>query len=118
MHFYELHEGDGDVFSDALVGTEVEYSPEDFFELVQEIRRRIQDTFEDDTLVGAIAAELEREHGFVFVSDDRLTAAVNISRDEEDNFLADIDTDTERPSGEFRTLYAELDLDAEVDRTN
>ena len=118
MHFYELHEGDDDVFSDALVATEVEYSPEDFFELVQSIRRRIQDTFEDDTLVEAIAAELEREHGFVFISDHRLTAAVNVSRDEEDNFLAEIDTDAERPSGEYRTLYAELDLDADVDRTN
>ena len=118
MNFYELHEGDGDVFSDALVATEVEYSAEDFFELVQEIRRRIQDTFEDDTLIDAIAAELEREHGFLFISDDRLVAAVNISRDDEDNFIAEIDPDPERPSGEFRTLYAELDLDADVDRSN
>lgn len=118
MHFYELHEGDEDVFSDALVATEEEYSPEDFFDLVQSIRRRIQDTFEDDTLVEAIAAALEREHGFIFVSDERLTAAVNVSRVEEDNVLAEIDTDAERPSGEYRTLYAELDLDAEVDRTN
>jgi hypothetical protein len=118
VHFYELHEGDDDVFSDVLVATEDEYSPEDFFEVVQSVRRRVQDTFEDDTLVEAIAAELEREHGFIFVSDDRLTASVNVSRVEEDNFLAAIDTDAERPSREFRTLYAELDLDAEVDRTN
>jgi hypothetical protein len=119
VYFYELHEGDDDVFSDVLVGTDVEYDPEDFFELVQEIRRRIQDTFEDDTLVEAIAAELEREHGFVFISDDRLAAAVNVSRDEEDNFLAPVggdardddeeeDEEDER-AADFRTILAEFD---------
>jgi hypothetical protein len=123
VYFYELHEGDDDVFSDALVATDVEYDPEDFFELVQSIRRRIQDTFEDDTLVEAIAAELEREHGFVFISDDRLAAAVNVSRDEEDNFLAPVgaDADDDDDDGEeedergadFRTILAEFDPDAD-----
>jgi hypothetical protein len=91
MHFYELHEGDGEVFGDVLLAHEEEYEPDEFFELVQSIRRRVQDTFEDDTLIEAIAAELERTHGFVFITDDRLTAAVNVSRDEEENFLARID---------------------------
>ena len=121
MYFYELHEGDDDVFSDALVATEVEYDPEDFFELVQEIRRRIQDTFEDDTLVEAIAAELEREHGFVFITDQRLVAAVNVSRDDEDNFLApvggdardDDDEEEDERGADFRTIVAEFDPDAE-----
>ena len=111
MYFYELHEGDADVFSDALVVSESDWSPEDFFDLVQSIRRRIQDGFEQDTLVEAIAAELEREHGFVFVSDDRLTAAVNISRDDEDNFLAEIDDSLPIiEDGKFRTIYADLDV--------
>ncbi len=116
MHFYELHEGDDDVFSDVLVASEVDYDPEDFFELVQSIRRRIQDTFEDDTLVEAIAVELEREHGFVYLSDDRLTAAVNVSRDEEDNFLAplgesdeDEDEEEDERGADFRTVIAEFD---------
>ena len=122
MYFYELHEGDDDVFSDALVATDVEYDPEDFFELVQEIRRRIQDTYQDDTLVEAIAAELEREHGFVYVSDNRLAAAVNVSRDDEDNYLApvggdarddDDDEEEDERSADFRTIIAELDPDAE-----
>lgn len=91
MHFYELHEGDDDVFADLLLFRDDELDAEDFFELVQSIRRRIIDTFEQPTLIQAIASELERDHGFVTVSDDRLTAAVNVSRDEEENFLADLD---------------------------
>lgn len=119
MHFYELHEGDGDVFSDVLLANEADYSPEDFFDLVQGIRRRIQDHFEEDTLVEAIAAELEREHDFVFISDDRLNAALNVSRIEEDNFIAEIDEggSIDR-DGSFRTLYADLDPTGAGDTDN
>jgi hypothetical protein len=101
VHFYELHEGDNEVYGDALLAHEEEYEPDEFFELVQQIRRRVQDTFEDDTLIEAIAIELERDHGFVFITDDRLTAAVNVSRDDEENFLARIDPgDEEEDEGE------------------
>jgi len=78
VHFYELHEGDEDVFSDVLLARDDEMDPDEFFELVQSIRRRIQESYEDDTLIESIAVELEREHGFIFVSDERLTAAVNV----------------------------------------
>lgn len=91
MHFYELHEGDGDVFFDVLLFREEEMDPEEFFTVVNSIRRRIVDSYDADTLVEAIAAELEQDYGFVFVSDDRLTAAVNVSKVEEDNFLAELD---------------------------
>ena len=74
MFFYELHEGDNEVYSDVLVVSESEWEPEEFFELVQSIRRRIQDQYIQDTLVEAIAIELERDHGFIYVSDDQLTA--------------------------------------------
>lgn len=93
MFFFELHEGDDEVYSDVLVVSESEWEPEEFFELVQSIRRRVQDHYEQDTLVEAIAIELERDHGFVYVSDDRLAAAVNVSTVEEDNFLADLEVD-------------------------
>ena len=95
MYFYELHEGDEDVFSDVLLVRDEEMDPDDFFELVQSVRRRVQDTYEDDTLIEAIAAELEREHDFVFVSDERLTAAVNVSTEEKENFLTSIDRDAD-----------------------
>ena len=46
VFFYELHEGDNEVYSDVLVVSESEWEPEEFFELVQSIRRRIQDNYE------------------------------------------------------------------------
>ena len=111
MYFYELHEGDEDVFSDVLLVHESEYDPEEFFELVQDIRRKVQDTFEHDTLIEAIAAELERHHGFVYVSDDRLTAAVNVSRDEDDNFLGEIDREGafDDEDADYITIPVEFD---------
>ena len=122
MYFYELHEGDQDVFSDVLLVHDSEYDPEEFFELVQDIRRKVQDTFEHDTLIEAIAAELERHHGFIYVSDDRLAAAVNVSTQEGDNFLAELDADLddedddededgEELTGDFRTILADFDPD-------
>jgi hypothetical protein len=126
VFFYELHEGDNEIFSDVLVASDSEWEPEEFFELVQKIRRRIQDQFHHDTLVEAIAVELERDHGFLFVSDDRLMASVNVSIVEEDNFLADLeveladrddDDDDDDVDDEgtvkdgFRTIYADLDPD-------
>jgi hypothetical protein len=108
MHFYELREGDDDVFSDILLVREEEVEPEEFFELVQGIRRRIIDTFQHDTLIEAIAEELERLHGFIAITDDRLDASVNVSREEDDNYLADLD---EVPSEEvdYRSVLADFD---------
>jgi hypothetical protein len=127
VFFYELHEGDDDVFSDLIVVSESEWEPDEFFELVQRIRHRIQDGYEHDTLIEAIAVELERDHGFIYVSDDRLAAAVNVSTNEADNFLADLEVDLadaaededdddddderdEESAGDYRTVIADLDL--------
>jgi hypothetical protein len=123
VHFYELHEGDDEVYSDAIVVSESEWEPEEFFELVQRIRHDLKDAYEHDTLIEAIAAVLERDHGFIHVSDDRLTAAVNVSAVDDENFLADLDMDDDddddddddmprvRPDAEFRTIHAEFDPD-------
>jgi hypothetical protein len=114
VHYYELHEGDAEVYSDVLLAHEEEWEPEEFFELVQTIRRRVQVGFDEDTLNEAIAAELEREHGFTFISDERLTASVNVSRDDDDNFLADIhagdpeDADDDLDA-DFLTITADFD---------
>jgi hypothetical protein len=115
VHFYELHEGDEEVYSDVLLAHEDEMDPEDFFELVQSIRRRVQDTYEDDTLIEAIAIELERDHGFTFISDERLTAAVNVSVEESENYLAEIDrgdADLDERDADFRSIVAEFDPEA------
>ena len=130
MFFYELHEGDDEVYSDVLVVSESEWEPQEFFELVQRIRHDVRE-YSEDTLIEAIANILERDHGFVFVNDERLVAAVNVSSEEADNFLADLDAgyrdeddddddeddDDIEPKGDYRTLLAELDLD-DKSRTN
>jgi hypothetical protein len=124
VFFFELHEGDSEVYSDVLVVSESEWEPQEFFELVQSIRRRIQGQYHQDTLSEAIAIELEREHGFIFVSDDQLVASVNVSTEEGDNFLAkleveladaeedDDDDDDDREPEErvdYRAVIAEFD---------
>jgi hypothetical protein len=119
VYFYELHEGDDEVFSDVLLARDDEMDPDDFFELVQSIRRRIQETYEDDTLITAIAVELEREHGFLFVSDDRIAAAVNVSPEESENFLVLAEgDDDEGPEDaravDYRAVIAEFDPDGEA----
>jgi hypothetical protein len=120
VYFYELHEGDEEIFSDVLLASEDEMDPDEFFELVQSIRRRVQDHYDEDTLIEAIAAELERDHGFMFVSDERLTAAVNVSTVEEENILAarDLDdVDLEARDVDYRAIIAEFDPEADP-RTN
>ena len=41
MYFYELHEGDDEIYSDLLLVHDSEIAPDEFFELVQTIRRRV-----------------------------------------------------------------------------
>jgi hypothetical protein len=122
VFFYELHEGDNEVYSDVLVVSESEWEPQEFFELVQTIRRRLQGQYHQDTLVEAIAIELERDHGFIYVSDDQLVASVNVSTEESENFLAtleveladaeeddDDDDDEEEDRVDYRAILAEFD---------
>lgn len=108
MYFYELHEGDDEIYSDVLLVHDEEIAPQEFFELVRSIRLRIQDSYEDDTLIGAIAVELERDHGFTFVSDSRLTASINVSRVEDDNFLSDLEAELDEDA-DFLALPVEFD---------
>lgn len=107
MYYYELHEGDNELFSDLLLARDEEMSPEDFFEVVQSIRRRIQDTFEEDTLIEAIAAELERDHGFLALWDSRLSASVHVSTDDEENYLTDLEEET--AGADYRGILLDLD---------
>jgi hypothetical protein len=119
LYFYELHEGDEEVFSDVLLARDDEMDADEFFDLVQSIRRRIQDSYEDDTLIEAIAAELEREHDFTFVSDERLTATVNVSTVEGENVLVGIDSDDEGMpddgrDADYRAIIADFDPHGEA----
>jgi hypothetical protein len=113
VYFYELREGDEDIFSDLLLVRDDEMSASDFFALVQGIRERIVDSYEEDTLIEAIAEILERDHGFVHVSDDRLVASVNVSEQEAENYLVEPSGETAR--ADYRGII--LDWDSEADRT-
>lgn len=112
MYFYELHEGDEDIFTDLLLTHDELMDPEDFFELVQVVREQVKDTFEEDTLIEAIALELEREHGFTFVSDDKLAVSVHVSMVEDENRLIGID-DGADPNGAAGAAYRSILADFE-----
>jgi hypothetical protein len=118
VFFYELHEGDDDIFSDVLLVRDEPIDPDDLFDLVQSIRRRVQGSYETDTLIEAIALELEREHGFTYISDDRVAAAVNVSVEEDDNFLIDPfadDDEDARDANELREAYRSVLIDTDDD---
>ncbi len=102
LFFYELHEGATDLLTDALLVSQTEHSPEAFAELVERARRAVIETYEEDTLVEAIARELERSHGFTYIGDEKLTASMSVGLDSDDTFLVD-------QSDEFRSIIVELE---------
>jgi hypothetical protein len=111
VYFYELREGDDDIFADVLLVREEEMESDSFFELVQEIRHRVQDTFTQDTLIEAIADELEHDHEFIAISDERLTASVNVSKQEDDNYLAALDDEEDDDGPDYRGIFVDLPRD-------
>ncbi|HLA16862.1 MAG TPA: hypothetical protein VJZ72_08165 [Candidatus Limnocylindrales bacterium] len=111
MYFYELREGDEDIYTDLVLVRDDEMPTDEFFTLVQAIRGRIVDSYEDDTLIEAIAAVLERDHGFVHVSDKRLVASVNVSESEQETYL--VATSDETAGADFRGILVDWDPDDE-----
>ncbi len=111
MYFYELHESDDELFSDALLAHAEDFSEDEFFDLVIEARAKVLDRFEEDTLVAAVARELERSHEFIYIDDRHLRAAVNVSAVEEENVLAAIEDRDDDEDGD------EGDLDTDEDET-
>jgi hypothetical protein len=102
LYFYELHEGATDLMTDALLVSQQRISPDEFAALVQESRRRVLETFEEDTLVEAVARELERSAGFTYISDEKLVASMSVGMEPEDTYLVD-------QSDEFRSIVVELE---------
>jgi hypothetical protein len=102
LYFYELHEGATDLLTDALLVSEQQHSPDDFAALVERARAVVVETFEEDTLVEAIARELERSHGFTYIGDEKLTASMSVGATAEDTYLVD-------QSDDFRSMIVELD---------
>ena len=102
LFFYELHEGATDLLTDAILVSERDHTPAEFEAMVQAARSAVVDTFEEDTLVEAIARELERSHGFTFASDEKLRASMSVGMEPEDTFLVE-------QSDEFRSIVAEME---------
>lgn len=102
LFFYELHEGATDLMTDAILVSERDHTPAQFVSMVNAARAAVIDTFEDDTLVEAIARELERSHGFTFISDEKLRASMSVGLEDEDNYLVE-------QSDEYRSIVAELE---------
>jgi hypothetical protein len=102
LYFYELHEGATDLMTDALLVSERDHTPAQFESMVQAARAAIVDTFEEDTLVEAIARELERSHAFTYIGDEKLRASMSVGMEDEDNYLVE-------QSEEFRSIVVEME---------
>ena len=102
LFFYELHEGATDLMTDAVLVSERDHTPAQFEAMVQAARAAVIETFEEDTLAEAIALELERNHGFTYISDEKLRASMSVGMEEEDTYLVE-------RSDEFRSIVAELE---------
>jgi hypothetical protein len=102
LYFYELHEGATDLMTDALLVSERDHTPEAFAAMVETARRAVVDTFEEDTLVEAVAREMERSHGFTYIGDEKLRASMSVGVEDEDTYLVE-------QSGDYRTIVAELE---------
>ena len=102
LFFYELHEGATDLLTDAILISERDHTPAQFEAMVKAARSAVIETFEEDTLVEAIARELERSHGFTYIGDEKLRASMAVGVEDEDNFLVE-------QSDEFRSIVAELE---------
>jgi hypothetical protein len=87
VYFYELQEGDDDVFGDLLLAHDELFEPDEFLEMVQIVRRRVQGAFGHDTLIEAVAEGLELDYGFTALTDEQLTASVHVSATEAENVL-------------------------------
>jgi hypothetical protein len=117
FYFYELHEGDEDLFTDVLLAHDAEYDEQEFLELVLEARTAVMERFEEDTLSEAIANELARRHGFVHIDDSQLRVAVGVSAVEGETRVVAVDeraAPAESADDEFRSLLVDVEPDDSV----
>jgi hypothetical protein len=97
MYFYELHESEGDIFSDLILVHEEPFEPDEFLELVKAASRKVRDSYDEDTLIEAVARVLEEEQGFTTVTDERLAASVLVATTEDETQLTVVDVADQGP---------------------
>jgi len=110
MHFYELSESDDEILANVLLAHDSEYDEQEFLEIVLEAREAILTTFEEESLIEGIAAELGRKHGFVYV-ENNLRAAVRVSAEEGETETVAVDERAQVPTEheDFRTMLIETE---------
>lgn len=122
MYFYELHESDDDLFSDVVLGHDAEYDEQEFLELVLEARQQVMDRYEEDSLIEAVANELQRRHGFLHIDDRQLRAAINVSVHEGETAIAPVEERARAASADdqddLRTLLVDVEPDDQAWRDN
>ena len=113
LYFYELHEGDEDVFTDVLLAHDTEYDDREFLELVLESRARLIERFEEDSLSEAIANDLEARHGFMVVDDRALRVTISVSSEEGETRVVAMDqravSRDEDPEERYRSLVLDVE---------
>jgi hypothetical protein len=121
VYFYELSESDDEIFANLLLAHDSEYDEQEFLEIVLEAREAVFSSFEEDSLIEAIAAQLEKNHGFVHV-DANLRAAVRVSAEEGETAITAVD---ERAAAaeigeeeDFRTMLIETEIEDRPYRDN
>jgi hypothetical protein len=111
VYFYELSESDDEIFANLLLAHDAEYDDDEFLEMVLESRQAVLSNFEEDSLIEAIATDLEKRHGFVHI-EASLRAAVRVSSEEGETAAIPVD---ERAAAvpteedDFRTMLVEVE---------
>lgn len=119
MHFYELSEADDEIFANVLLAHDAEYDEQEFLELVLEAREAIGSSFEEDSMIEAIAAQLERKQGFVQI-EANLRAAVRVSAEEGETAITPVDERAAVMAEEddFRSMLIEVEPEDRPYRDN
>ena len=111
MFFYEIYESEDDSSLGVTLAHDERIPPEDFLAAVEEARGRIIESYTEETLVEAIAIELERNHGFYPALDHRMVAAVRASSEEGETALIPLDVEAEATAGPMDADERERDPD-------
>ncbi len=118
MYFYEIHEADDDLFTDALLAHDSEYDEHEFLELVLEARGAVLSSFTEDSLVDAVANQLQRTHGFIHIDDRQLRVAVRVSGEEGETQITAVDelggASSTPEEDDLRTLLVDVEPDDAV----
>jgi len=111
VYFYELSESDDEILANLLLAHDAEYDEDEFLEMVLESRQAVLSSFEEESLIEAIASDLEKRHGFVHI-ESSLRAAVRVSAEDGETAAIPVDERAAAmPTEEdnFRTMLVEVE---------